>query len=256
MLVTILAYASIWGQPSGRSKTTKETLYKIDCAIWCLRHGDDQSASSLLRSAKDLFDKLDVENFDENLASLLRERFDNVSAAPSEGNCHALRRSVQKATEQVGAPLPAVFAHSPPLVLLISFLSNFIYVWILKSTVDWNRIKQIKRELSEWSRRLKEARRRKDFKEIHKLTQEWSTRLAPLHGELFSSQLRSFLFLPVFAALYFVLASVYSGWIIAWLPFGISLPLWGYWTSCGVLSWLLFTSAATTAFWRKLLIGD
>jgi uncharacterized membrane protein (DUF106 family) len=247
----------IWCEPvPEKSVTTKEVAQKIDSAIWCLRHGDNSGASSNLRSAKDAYSKLGIENLDNELDNRIRGIFDNASQDPSEGSCHRLRGEVLRAANLAGAPLPLIYRHSPCLILLVSFLCGFLYAALLKVTTDWKRVKEIKAQVDDWRRRLNEARRRKDFKEIHKLTQEFS-KLAPLQSELLMAQFKPTLFFFLFfIPLLLLLSHSYSGWVVAWLPFGLRLPFYGRWASCGVLSWLILSFGATSSLWRKLLIGE
>jgi uncharacterized membrane protein (DUF106 family) len=247
----------IWCEPMPEnSVTTKEVAQKIDSAIWCLRHGDNSGASSSLGSAKDSYSKLGLENLDNELDNRIRGMFDNVSQNPSEENCHTLRGEVLRAVALAGASLPLIYQHSPCLILLVSFLCGFLYAALLKVTIDWKRVKEIRDQMNEWRKRLNEARKKKDFKEMHKLTQEFS-KLAPLQSELLTVQFKPTLFFFLFyIPLLLLLNHSYSGWVVAWLPFGLRLPFYGYWTSCGVLSWLILSFGATSSLWRKLLIGE
>ncbi len=247
----------IWCEPiPENSAATKEVVQKIDSAIWCLRHGDNSGASSNLGSAKDSYSKLGLENLDNELDNFIKGMFDNVSQNPSEGGCHRLRREVLRAAGLAGGPLPLIYQHSPCLILLVAFLCGFLYAVLLKVTIDWKRVKEIRAQMNEWRRRLNEARKRKDFKEMHKLTQEFS-KLAPLQSELLMVQFKPTLFFFLFyIPLLFFLNHPYSGWVVVWLPFGLRLPFYGYWASCGVLSWLILSFGATSSLWRKLLIGE
>jgi len=238
------------------SLTTKEIAQKIDQAIWCLRYGDGGGASSNLKSAKEVYSKLGIENADNELDNRIREIFENVIQSPAEENCHKLRREILRAAALVGSPLPLIYQHSPCLILLLTFLCGFLYAALLKVTTNWDRVREIRARLNDWKKRLDEARRRKDFKEMHKLAQEHA-KLMPLYSELWVIQAKpvGFFFL-FFGLLFLFLNHPYSGWVVAWLPFGLRLPIYGYWTSCGFLSWMILSFGAMSSFWRKLLIGE
>lgn len=241
---------------SEKSGTTKEIASQIDAAIWALRHGDNATAPTHLTEARNLYSQLGVENLDNELDNQIKLLFENAIQAPREESCHELRREVLRAASLVNAPLPLILAHSPCLVLLISALSGFLYACLLKKTVNWERVREIKAQVEGWRRRLQEARKRKDFKELHKLSQEFS-RLAPLQSELMMVQFRpSLYFFLFFVPLLLLLGGPYSGWVVVWLPFGLRLPIYGYWTSCGTLSWVILSFGAMSSFWRKLLIGE
>ena len=247
----------VWCEPiSEGSSTTKEVAQKIDLAIWCLRHGDNSGASSNLKSAKESYLKLGIENLDNELDNRTREIFDNVIQNPTEEDCHRLRREVLRAAALAGAPPPLIYQHSPCLILLSTFLCGFLYAALLKVTTNWSRIREIRAQLDDWRKRLNEARKRKDFKEMHKLAQEYA-KLAPLYSELWMFQVKSFgFFFLFFVPLFFLLLKPYSGWVVAWLPFGLPLPIYGYWASCGVLGWLVLCFGAMSSLWRKLLVGE
>jgi uncharacterized membrane protein (DUF106 family) len=248
----------IWFEPiSEKSAETKRVAQSIDAAIWCLRHGDNSGTTSNLKSAQEIYLKLGVENVDKELDNRIKQMFENLSRNPAERGCHDLRKKILGAAARVGASLPLKYEHSSCLILLVCFLSGFLYAALLKVTVNWERVREIRTQIDEWRRKYNEARKRKDFKELHKLMAE-SSKLAPLHSELMMATLTKPLLFSVslFVLLLILLGNPYSGWVVAWLPFGVHLPIYGYWTSCGVFSWLILSFGAMTSLWRKLLIKE
>lgn len=254
LLLASLLYVILLHPGLQEGENVKLIAMKIDGAIWSLRHGDNQRASTLIGEAKEKFSELKIEN--ENLNAYLREIFENVRSNPTEGNCHKLRREVLKGLASEGHSLPFVYAHATCLTLLVSVLAGFLYACLLKKSTNWERVREIRSKLDDFDRRFRDAKRRKDFKELHKLTQE-AVQLMPLRSELMLIQTRpSLLFLPFWFGLYLLLNMTYSGWVIAWLPFGITLPFWGYWTSCGTLSWMFLSFSAFSSFWKVLIVGE
>jgi uncharacterized membrane protein (DUF106 family) len=55
---------------------------------------------------------------------------------------------------------------------------------------------------------------------------------------------------------YFVLFSVYSGWVVAWLPFSIDLPFFGRLVAFGVGWWYVLPSMGFSQILRKIMIRD
>ena len=234
----------------------QRTLAGIDQSIIALRHGSPDGARASLEQAEGEYAKLRVENVDPERDDLIKQSFDSCKASPAEDNLRSLRGQVSGAGDVLGISLPLIYEHSISFILLVSALFALLVTFITKRVVDWPRVKQIKAEVGAWQRELRDAQRKHDMKRVHKLQLE-QKRIFALQSQVMGASFKPMLFYLVpWLLLWMLLGRTYSGWVVAWLPFSISLPFFGLWASCGVLSWLLITYFGFSSLWRKVLIGD
>ena len=232
----------------------KRTLAGIDQSIIALRHGSPEGARTSLEQAKSEYAELYVENVELN--NLIIQSFDSCKASPVEDNLRSLRGRVSRAGGELGISLPLIYERSIFFILFVSALFALLVTLVTKRVVDWPRVKQLKAEVVNWQRELRDAQRKHDMKRVHKLQLE-QKRIFALQSQVMGASFRPMLFYFVpWLLLWALLGKTYSGWVVAWLPFSISLPFFGLWASCGFLSWLFITYFGFSSLWRKVLIGD
>jgi len=237
----------------------KNVLGDIDQSVVSLRHGNESGAKNFLSRAKNGYVEkihLLVENVDEELDGRILRSFDSCISSPSEENVFSLRDLVVEGVREAGLSIPLTYGYGTLLVLAVSFLFALLVTLLTKCMVDWERVKQIKAEVSAWQRELRDAQRKRDMKRAHKLMLE-QKHILSLQGEIMKSTFRpTLVYLVPWLLIWASLGRVYSGWVMAWLPFTIPLPFYGHWTSCGFLGWLFVTYFTLSYMCRRILIGD
>jgi uncharacterized membrane protein (DUF106 family) len=244
--------------------TVWKVLKNIDGSIVSLRKGDTGGATNALRSALEEYNniKSSVENVDDNLDNKIEQAFNQLYYSPNEGDIRALRADVSIAASKIGASVSFVYEHAMFFILAIAVVFSLIITLITKRVVDWPKVKQMRKEVDDWRKQLLEAQRRKDFKRLYKLQQD-QKRIMGLQGQVMMASFKPAIFyiIPYFL-LWMWLGSLYSGWIVAWLPFNLPWPSFGFWpflgtcVSLGFAGWFLLSYFGFSSIWRKLLIGD
>lgn len=236
----------------------RNVLNKIDSSIIALRKGNTDGAASALESAMGEYNKISpsVENVDDNLDRKINQDFSQLMGSPDEDGIRSLRADVSRAAGIIGASVSVIYEHAMLVILAIAVLFSLIITLITKRVVDWKKVKQIKKEVEDWRKQLLEAQRKKDMKRLYKLQQD-QKRVLGLQGQMMMSSLKPAIFYIIpYILLWSWLSGLYSGWVIAWLPFTLPLPYFGTMVSFGFLPWFLLSYFGFSSIWRKLLIGD
>ena len=270
LAITLLlsSFATVIGAEGTRDEggIHKELLEALDDSIGILRRGG--GASERLSRARDNYNNLvgpyRGENFDNSSELIaLDNRIDNTFAvfiAQSENvrdeNIRALRSDVSLMASKLGIGLSPIYEYALFVILAIGVLVAFLITLVTRRVVNWERVRQIKAEVSAFQKELREAQSKRDMKRVHKLQQD-QKRILSLHGEMMRENFKPMIFYLVpYFIFWVILAGVYGGWVVAWLPFRLDLPFFGPWASCGFLSWYLITYFGFSQVWRKLLIRD
>jgi len=238
--------------------TVRKVLNNIDSSIISLRKGDTSGAANALGSAWGGYDniKSSVENVDDNLDNRIEQAFNQLYSSPNEEGIRALRADVSLAASKIGASVSVIYEHAMFFILAIAIIFSLIITLITKRVVDWPKVKQIKKEVDDWRKSLLEAQRKKDMKRLYKLQQD-QKRIMGLQGQVMMASLKPAIFYIVpYFLLWTWLGGMYSGWVVAWLPFSLPLPIVGTMVSFGFLPWFLLSYFGFSSIWRKLLIGD
>jgi uncharacterized membrane protein (DUF106 family) len=239
-----------------RQNAFKQALYKLDMSIDSLRKADNSGATSNLNDALTEYNKFSVENVDNALDSRIKTSFSSLSQTPVEENIRSLRADVSLAASKLGISISFIFDHSVLFILFISIIFALAVTLVSKRVVNWEDVKQKKKKVSNWQKALMDAQRKKDMKTVHKLQQEQKEMMS-LQGQIMTSSFKPAIFYIVpYFVLWMALSGLYSGWVVAWLPFNLPLPAIGTTASLGFLGWYFLAYFCFSSIWRKLLIGD
>lgn len=238
----------------------RQLLNSLDISIAALRKGDTSGSQGSLSNASTLYESSfspRVENIDNALDNRITQAFSSLQQTPVEENIFALRADVSSAAGLIGVSLPFIYAHAIFVVLGIGVIVSLLITLLNKRLVNWERIKQIKARISEFQKEFRDAQSKRDMKRVHKLQQQQKEILS-LQGKIMSeTMLRPMLFYIVpMILVWYLMLSVYGGWVIAWLPFRLDLPFFGSWVACGLISWYMITYFGFSSIFRKLLIGE
>ncbi len=240
--------------------TYKKLLQRIDGSIVALRHGG--SASGGLSEAQELYENLvENENFDDRpglmeIDNRITQAFSSLQQEATEENIRDLRSDISLIAGELGIGLPFHFEHALFVILGIGILVALLVTLISRRVVNWERMKQIKAEVTAFQQELRDARGKQDMKRLYKLQQD-QKRIMSLQGQMMKENFKPMLFYIVpYFIFWFILSGIFSGWVVAWLPFRLDLPFFGKWASCGFLSWYLLSYFGFSQIWRKMLIRE
>ncbi|MFQ6130320.1 MAG: EMC3/TMCO1 family protein [Candidatus Hadarchaeaceae archaeon] len=240
--------------------TYKKLLQTIDSSIVALRHG--RSASGGLSKAQTLYNNLVAnENFNDRpelmeIDNRITQAFSSLQQSATEGDIRDLRSDISLMATELGIGLPFNFEHALFVILVIGILVALLVTLISRRVVNWERMRQIKAEVTSFQQELRDARSKQDMKRLYKLQQD-QKRIMALQGQMMRENFKPMLFYIVpYFIFWFILSGMYSGWVVAWLPFRLDLPFFGKWASCGFLSWYLLTYFGFSQIWRKMFIRE
>jgi len=263
IIFAILLSASLAGvmaqqTTEGNQDIVRKVLNNIDSSIISLRKGSTDAAGTSLQTAEGEYQKISpsVENIDNVLDNKIKQAFSSLIGSPAEDGIRALRADVSLAASKLGASISVIYEHAMFFILAIAVVFSLIITLITKRVVDWPKVKQMKKEFDDWRKQLLEAQRKKDMKRLYKLQQD-QKRIMGLQGQVMMASLKPAIFYIVpYFLLWTWLGGIYSGWVVAWLPFSLPLPIVGTMVSFGFLPWFLLSYFGFSSIWRKLLIGD
>ncbi|MFB0499957.1 MAG: EMC3/TMCO1 family protein [Candidatus Hadarchaeaceae archaeon] len=243
--------------------TYKVLLQTVDSSIISLRQGG--SASGSLSQARTLYNSLvgpyENDNFGGSpklieIDNRITQAFNSLQQSATEENIRVLRSDISLMASELGIGLSSIYEYALFIVLGIGIFVSLLITLITRRVVNWERMRQIKAEVTTFQKELREAQRKRDMKSVHKLQQD-QKRIMSLQGVMMKENFKPTLFYIVpYFIFWFILSGIYAGWVVAWLPFRLDLPFFGTWVSCGFLSWYLLTYFGFSQMWRKLLIRD
>lgn len=243
-------------------ETYKVLLQTVDSSIISLRQGG--SASGSLSQARTRYNSLvdPYENEINNSTELIEidnritQAFNSLQQSATEENIRVLRSDISLMANELGIGLSSIYEYALFVVLGIGIFVSLLITLITRRVVNWERMREIKAEVSAFQKELREAQRKRDMKSVHSLQQD-QKRIMALQGQMMKENFKPTLFYIVpYFIFWFILMGIYGGWVVAWLPFRLDLPFFGTWVSCGFLSWYLLTYFGSSQIWRKLLIRD
>ncbi len=288
----LASFATIVGaeEAGNEQETYKKLLQTIDSSIASLRQGG--SASGGLSQAQTFYNNLvENENFDnrpelieidnrinQDFISLLGEPFTDSNGngrydegepfddlngngvwdqpSETEEGIRDLRSDISLMASELGIGVPFIYENALFVILGIGVFVSLLITLITRRVVNWERMRQIKAEVSAFQKELRDARSKRDTKRMYKLQQD-QKRILSLQGQMMKENFKPMIFYIVpYFIFWFILQGIYSGWVVAWLPFRLDLPFFGTWVSCGFLSWYLLTYFGFSQIWRKMLIRE
>ncbi|MBA7506173.1 hypothetical protein ES706_04854 [subsurface metagenome] len=243
--------------------TYKVLLQTVDSSIISLRQGG--SASGSLSQARTLYNSLvgpyENDNFGGSskltkIDNRITQAFNSLQQSATEENIRVLRSDISLMASELGIGLSSIYEYALFVVLGIGIFVSLLITLVTRRVVNWERMREIKAEVSAFQKELREAQRKQDMKSVHNLQQD-QKRIMALQGQMMKENFKPTLFYIVpYFIFWFILMGIYGGWVVAWLPFRLDLPFFGTWVSCGFLSWYLLTYFGSSQLWRKLLIRD
>lgn len=243
--------------------TYKVLLQTVDSSIISLRQGG--SASGSLSQARTLYNSLvgpyENDNFGGSsklteIDNRITQAFNSLQQSATEENIRVLRSDISLMASELGIGLSSIYEYALFVVLGIGIFISLLITLVTRRVVNWERMREIKAEVSAFQKELREAQRKQDMKSVHNLQQD-QKRIMALQGQMMKENFKPTLFYIVpYFIFWFILMGIYGGWVVAWLPFRLDLPFFGTWVSCGFLSWYLLTYFGSSQLWRKLLIRD
>lgn len=229
-----------------------ETLSAIDGSIISLRQGDPDGAKASLQRALDKYSGLSrqVRDVNSGLDDQVKNAFKSLIDSPNEEGIRGLRADVIRAAGRTNVEVPFIYQYAMFVILIISASVAALVSLLTKRSIDWPTYMRLKSELAALRKEMLDARRRQDVKRIYKLT----PRFRELSAQMMGITLRqTFVVFLIYLPAFFLLGSIYGGWVVAWLPFGLpELPFIGSWVSAGYLSWLIITYFGFSTIFRKL----
>jgi len=256
---SIIGAGSVQAQGENDQPNLTSLINKLDISISSLRKGSSDGASTLLSGASTIYENSfspSVETKDNALNIRINQSFTSLAKNPAEENIFALRTDVLRAAGLVGVSLPPLYAYSLFIILGVGVMVSLFSTLMSKRLVNWDMVRKNKAEISKFQKELREAMRKKDAKEVHKIQQRQGE-ITKLQGEMFKQTLKPTIILTIpLLFVYFILINVYSGWVVAWLPFSIDLPFFGRLVAFGYGWWYILTSIGFSQIFRKIMIRD
>ncbi len=238
----------------------KELLKSTDQIIKRIRLGreiSDNEISNLAEEAGMIFPDSSISEEINALQGSSETEVDQVKN---------IRIDMTEQAKKEGLELPFTHKYALFILLGISFSLSIVVNVINRVTVDWEEMNRVKERQSEIQDELKKAREENDMKKANKLEQKQQEFMQEHMGVMFSP-LKSmiFIFIP-FIIVFNIMSSMYSGWIVAWLPFkfpwpDIGFPLLsrffkGSMTGLGFFGWYILSYFGFAQIMRKILIPN
>ncbi len=261
-LAPVIGAGLVQAQGEDSQTALKKMLNDFDTSITCLRRRDIDDAKELISDARSNYNEnFSVENDKPDLHSEITQAFDSLSenlSQADEENVFALRAKVSQAASLKGVSLSPLYAHSMFIILGITAVASLIITLLTKRLVNWDQVRESKAKISEYLKELRAAQSKRDMKQIHKLQQR-QAEIRKLQGQVFGATLKpTIIYIIPMILLFYTLTGMYSGWVVAWSPFNISIPILAPegLVAFGVGWWYILTYLGFSQIFRKILIRD
>lgn len=255
VLVLLVSVGAAPVQAEMTQENLEDIVMTLDSAVVALRKG--QEITGLIPGAKSIYQETLSPQLDNETDNRILNAFDAALENPSEKNIFALKADILREAGERGISISPLRAHSMFIILLISMGVSFLITFVNKRTVNWELVREHKAKISEFMKEYRDAMRKQDRKRLHKLEQR-RREIQRLQGELMSHQLKPTLYyiIPLMFLWFFVLGPVFGGWVVAWLPFTIDLPIFGRLVAFGVGWWYIITFLGFSTIFRSILIPE
>ncbi|MDI6883653.1 MAG: EMC3/TMCO1 family protein [Hadesarchaea archaeon] len=259
LTVPILSVGTVQAQGENDQAALKDLLGKLDSAISSLRRGDSGGASTAVSNASTIYKSNfspRVENIDNQLDTKIAQAFSSLAQTPVEENIFVLRVDVSRAANLIGVSLSPIYTYSMFIILGVGVVMSLLITLVNKRVVNWDLVRENKAKIAEFQKELRDARSKRDMKQLHKIQQRQGE-IAKLQGQVLSQTFKPaiFYFIPLIL-IWNLLGAVYSGWVVAWLPFTIDLPVFGRLVAFGIGWWYFLTYLGFSQIFRKILIRE
>ncbi len=225
----------------------------------------EEDPKSSLRNAQNWYDSIVAsENFDDrpqlkNLDNDISQSFEGLisdSGNASGGEIRTLREKVVSMGNYLGIELPFGYGYSHIVILGLSLGLSFLVTVLCRRVIDWDKLREAKRLVEEWDRKIRKARREKKGKKKRKLETKSDEITVNEEKIWIINGKQAVFYLSVFLVFLAWLTYVYSGWTVVWLPFtwfgSGSLSAIG--VSLGSFGWFLLSYFGFAQVWREILL--
>lgn len=256
LIAAIVAMAAAAVSAKSDSRIS-QIVTSIDSSIVELRKGN--SPATTLSRVEELYRQNiapELENVDNELNQRILSAFSqlSLSSSPPEENILSLRRDIVKAGEELGMTISPIHTHSSAFIVVLTFLLSLLVTLANKWVVNWELVANYQGQVNEFWNEYKDALRKQDRKKILKLDQR-KGEITRMQTVIMSETMKpSIYYLIPLLVLWIALARAFSGWVVAWLPFSMSLPIYGKWVACGFGWWYFLTFMAFSVLLRPILI--
>jgi uncharacterized membrane protein (DUF106 family) len=256
LLVLLACVGAVQAQTGDDQTDLTHVVTALDGAVTAMRKGEDSQAPLL--EAKTLYASAfssRVENSDNQLNTSITEAFASASTLTEE-NIFALKANVISAGGELGVFISPLKTYSLFIILGISVAVSALVTLFSRKTVNWELIRDCKAKISEFTKEYRDAVRKQDKKRMHKLEPK-RAEIQKLQGIVMTQTMKPTLFymIPLFIV-WTTLTLAFSGWVVAWLPFSVDLPIFGRLVAFGVGWWYFITYMGTSMIFRSILIRE
>ncbi|MFW5912492.1 MAG: EMC3/TMCO1 family protein [Candidatus Hadarchaeota archaeon] len=192
--------------------------------------------------------------------------FDEISSTrePEVETIRDLRAAVVDVAESDGFELPFHLDNAIFIILGITIGLAVTVNMISRTMVDWEEVNAMKKKQEELKEELQKAKEEKDHKKVHKLEQKNQQFMQENMGVMMSPMKTMLIIFIPFIIVLNVLSSVYSGWVVAWLPFKFPWPeidfflvsgfFKGNVAGLGYFGWYILAYFGLSQIFRKILV--
>lgn len=257
---SLLVAGLVRAQEQGDSEDLFSIINKLDISASSMRKNDSEPAKAAIAAAfaqyKDRF-STSVSGKDNSLNNQIIDEFNIESQSPSENGILSLRSNVSKAASLIGVYLQPLYQYSIFIVLGIGVLAAFFVNLVSKRMVNWDTVKQNKAKIAEYNKELREARKKRDMKQMHKIQQRQSEINKLMKTNASQNMKPTIIYFVPLLVLWMSLGGIFRGWVVAWLPFTLmNIPFVGTLVVFGVGWWYFLTYLGFSQILRKIMIGD
>jgi uncharacterized membrane protein (DUF106 family) len=253
LLLTAAVVSMVAVAVSAQSNDRLANLVRgLDDAVVSLRRDGSVSLSRIEELYRESIAP-DLENVDNDLNQRILEKFSLLSN-PSEENIFSLRRDIMEAGGKLGMSISIVHANSAVFIALLTFTLSLLVTLVNRWVVNWELVSSYQAQVSEFWNEYRDAVRKQDRKRMAKLDQR-RQEISRMQAVIMSETMKpSIYYLVPLMILWIVLAKAFSGWVVAWLPFTVSLPVYGKWVACGFGWWYFLTFMVFSVVLRQILV--
>jgi len=253
LLLTAAVVAMAAAAVSAQSDERLANLVRgLDDAVVGLRRGESVSLSRIEEFYRESIAP-NLENVDNDLNQRILEKFSLLSN-PSEENIFSLRRDIVEAGGKLGMSISIVHANSAVFIALLTFTLSLLVTLVNRWVVNWELVSSYQAQVSEFWNEYRDAVRKQDRKRMAKLDQR-RQEISRMQAVIMSETMKpSIYYLVPLMILWIVLAKAFSGWVVTWLPFTLSLPVYGKWVACGFGWWYFLTFMVFSVVLRQILV--
>jgi uncharacterized membrane protein (DUF106 family) len=249
--LSVLSIGSVRAQGENTQANVTTLVRTLDTSISSLRKGDENGAESLIGQAENYYDNYLSPSVETSLDNKIKTAFTSLKENAVEENIFALRADILQL-----ASLSPLYAYSLFIILGVAVIVSLLTTLLNKRMVNWDLVRKNKAEIAKYQKELREAMKKRDAKEVHKLQQRRGE-IAKLSGEMTKQTLKpSIVYIIPMMLIYILLFNFYSGWVVAWLPFSIDIPFLGRLVVFGVGLWYFITVFGFSQIFRKIMIRD